>query len=547
MSFAFLSQPERDALGGTLSQLEACTNESAAGLECVEPPARAGSVLALAEFDGHAVAADQSLLDAYIRDGRPVLVRDLATALRWPACVSWASAGAFVDAHGAVPFKLTDLRMPAGMGKQRPRPLRLPLGVYARYVDATEADFPWYCFGDDFLDERVAFLADYTVPPAWSDDLYELGAELRSAFPAYRFMVIGGARTGSNLHVDPDFTAAWNALLAGTKRWALFPPFSATPDPAGQSEESYRLKIGVGSSRAPPLQWWLKHYERLAQDPSLGMVECEQRAGDIIYVPAGWWHCVLNTVPSGLAIAVTQNLLPPLALSKLWPEISKNNPGLAAELARLLAQQPPDEIRIPAETLRTVAAWLHTHEGGGSKANAASKELPPCVLFFSVDGVLAKRAKSNAGAESNAAGLEAVPSAFGVDENCIRELARVVEESGAELVLTASWRGSEEAKAAFGAVLGARGLFSSRAVTMNDLPGGLASQILHFTGQAAIDRWAVVDADEFDLFGGKNLNELSMMQTVLQARCMRTDAATGLDAATADELIKILTTEEEDD
>jgi Cupin-like domain len=52
----------------------------------------------------------------------------------------------------------------------------------------------------------------------------------------------------------------------------------------------------------PVSQWWLDIYPQLSDEDK--PIECTQLPGETIYVPSGWWHCVLNLETT---VAVTQN------------------------------------------------------------------------------------------------------------------------------------------------------------------------------------------------------------------------------------------------
>ncbi len=58
-------------------------------------------------------------------------------------------------------------------------------------------------------------------------------------------------------------------------------------------------------------EWFLTHYndhvkQRNNPDIKKRPLECTVCPGDILFVPHGWWHCVLN-LDDGMSVALTQN------------------------------------------------------------------------------------------------------------------------------------------------------------------------------------------------------------------------------------------------
>ena len=84
---------------------------------------------------------------------------------------------------------------------------------------------------------------------------------------------VGGAGTGAPFHFHAD---AFNFLVHGSKRWFLLKPEDAV------------------YSRKPTLRWFREDYESMKHR----LVECVQQAGDVLHVPTGWGHAVLNVQES---------------------------------------------------------------------------------------------------------------------------------------------------------------------------------------------------------------------------------------------------------
>ncbi|XP_052202408.1 lysine-specific demethylase JMJ21 [Diospyros lotus] len=221
-------------------------------------------------------------------DGKkPVLLSGLADT--WPATHKWKIDQLLLN-YGDTYFKIS---------QSSARKISMKFKDYVSYMEIQHDEDPLYIFDEKFGEVAPGLLKDYSVPHLFKEDFFDVLE--RDKRPAFRWLVIGPERSGASWHVDPALTSAWNTLLCGRKRWALYPPGRV---PLGVTvhvnEEDGDVNIETPSS----LQWWLDFYPLLANEDK--PIECTQLPGETIFVPSGWWHCVLNLEAT---VAVTQNFV----------------------------------------------------------------------------------------------------------------------------------------------------------------------------------------------------------------------------------------------
>lgn len=176
-----------------------------------------------------------------------------------------------------------------------------PFSTYCNYMNNNKDESPLYLFDRKFAEKMRITVGQeqgsaYWRPECFGPDLFEVLGDER---PAHRWLIVGPERSGSTFHKDPNATSAWNAVIQGAKYWIMFPPTAEVPGVYVSSD---------GSEVTSPLsiaEWLLTFHDEARRLP--GCIEGICKTGEILHVPSGWWHLVVN-LESG--IALTQNFVP---------------------------------------------------------------------------------------------------------------------------------------------------------------------------------------------------------------------------------------------
>ncbi|KAA8896143.1 phosphatidylserine-specific receptor PtdSerR [Sphaerosporella brunnea] len=220
---------------------------------------------------------------------------------------------------------------------------------YVAYMENQSDESPLYLFDRAFVEKTNSEMeAGFTVPDCFGKDFFEV---LGSDRPDRRWMILGPERSGSTFHKDPNATSAWNAVVEGEKYWIMFPPDSPPPGvfvSEDQSEVTSPLSIAE----------WLVGFHKVARRIP-GCVEGICKAGEILHVPSGWWHLVVNTQPS---LALTQNFVPTTRLPAALEFLDKQRHSISgfncervkdpyALFVQRMEEQYPGELKKAMEAL----------------------------------------------------------------------------------------------------------------------------------------------------------------------------------------------------
>lgn len=264
-------------------------------------------------------------LEKFERPNEPVVIEG--------ACKSWRAFSKWKDlTYLEHQTKGRSFRATSGVAQQ---PAQFLFSAYMDYCTKSSVleEGPLYLFDRTALTPGSTLWQDYMMDlkqtcQYWDPDLRDgnVGHDLFGILgegrrPDHTWLIVGPRRSGSVFHIDPNATHAWNATICGRKRWIFYPPGITPPGvhPSDDGDE-VALPLSIGEWI---FQFWDEHCHRKMTSPQRDRpLEFTAYPGDVVFVPHGWWHAVINL--DEVNIAITHNYVSFSNLSNVLKFLDRN-------------------------------------------------------------------------------------------------------------------------------------------------------------------------------------------------------------------------------
>jgi len=167
------------------------------------------------------------------------------------------------------------------------------------------------------------FRTDYQLQvPLYLRNRHSCPSKLKMSHPS---LFLGGKGTQSGLHADSRGSRFWMALLSGKKRFRIFSPDQAELLYPTDTYRFYPTNFEVNAFEPD--------YERFPKLRQAVCFEAELGPGDIIFIPEGWPHAVINDeaiIATSYNFVDRHNLAHHLMYMRDRTKLGKNVPGPAA-------------------------------------------------------------------------------------------------------------------------------------------------------------------------------------------------------------------------
>lgn len=213
---------------------------------------------------------------------------------------------------------------------------RLPLKTYLDQIEAGESDLR--VFSLNILSALPALARDFEFP--------DIGLRL---FEKVAFLFAGGSGAKVQMHYDIDVPELLLCHFGGKKRVLLFPP--------EQTPLIYRVPFSFSSLRE--VDFDRPDYTRFPALRRLQGYEVELSHGDVLYMPAGYWHYLVYEEP-GFSMSLRALPRRPATAARMLNNLLIIR-TVERVMRRLLGQQwiERNELKALKDTNRRVA------QGGG--------------------------------------------------------------------------------------------------------------------------------------------------------------------------------------